>query len=114
MIVDAKTAAAIERGESFTPGGWATFDDVTSVAIDMRQRSAITGGFKDPKSGPFYVVQMEITQPVQSNIGFVGPQTDTTGGLLRGGGTQVQFDEVIKGAARNSFMRPAARPVLLQ
>ncbi len=113
MIVDAKTAAAIKSGESFTPGGWATFDDVASVALDMRQRSAITGGFKDPKTGPFYVVQMEITQPVQSNIGFVGAQIDIGGGLLRGGGTQVQFDEAIKGAARNSFMRPAASPVLL-
>jgi filamentous hemagglutinin len=110
MIVDAKTAKAIENDKSFVPGGWATFDDVKSVAVDMRQKSAITKEFKNPNDGPFFVVEMEITQPIKSNIGFVGQQTDTTGGLLRGGGTQVQFDEAIKGIDRNSFLKPTALP----
>lgn len=110
MIVDAKTAEAIKDGRTFTPGGWATFDDVNLVAADMRQKAAITGQFKKPTDEPFYVIQMEITQPVTSNIGFVGKQTETTGGLLRGGGTQVQFDETIKGVDRNAVLKVVSQP----
>ncbi len=93
VVVDQKTAQAIKDGLPYTLGGWATFDDVDSVAVSMRQRMAISGGFKDPKDGPFYVVRVEIIKPVQANIGFVGPQTDRGGGLLRGGGSQVQLDD---------------------
>jgi filamentous hemagglutinin len=114
MIVDAKTADAIKKGDPIIPGGWATFDDVNSVAVDMRQQAAITSQFKKPTDGPFYVIEMEITQPVTSNIGFVGKQTDTTGGLLRGGGTQVQFDEAIKGMDRNTFIKAISLPKPLQ
>ncbi len=114
MIIDAKTADAIKKGDPITPGGWATFDNIGSVAGDMRQRAAITSQFKPASDGPFYVIEMEITRPVNSSIGFVGKQTDTTGGLLRGGGTQVQFDESIKGADRNFFLKPTSQPKVLQ
>jgi hypothetical protein len=57
---------------------------------------------------------MEVTQPVKSNIGFVGRQAETTGGMLRGGGTQVQFDEAIKGADRNLFLKPTSLPQVLK
>ena len=67
-------------------------------------------GSRKPTYGLFFVVEMEITQPIKSNIGFVGKQTDTTGGLLRGGGTQVQFDETITGMNRNSFIKPTTLP----
>lgn len=87
MIVDAKTAEAIKDQLPFTPGGWATFDNVSSISTDMRQRTAITNQFKPSSDGPFYVVEMKITQPVKSNIGFSGKQTDTAGGTLCGGGT---------------------------
>ena len=110
MIVDAKTADAIKKGDQIIPGGWATFDSVNSTAVDMRQRAAITSQFKPTSGGPFYVVEMEITLPVKSNIGFVGKQTETTGSLLRGGGTQVQFDEAIKGVERNTFMKVISSP----
>ena len=112
MIVDAKTAEAMRRGHvnDVVPGGWATFDDVKSVATDMRQQAAITNQFKPSSDGPFYVVEMEITQPVKSNIGFVGKQTETTGRLLRGGGTQVQFDEAIRGKDRLNFLKPVSAP----
>jgi len=115
MIVDAKTADAIaeRRMDVVVPGGWATFDDVKSVATDVRQRAAITSQFKPSTDGPFYVVEMEITQPVKSNVGFVGKQTETTGGSLRGGGTQVQFDEAIKGKDRQTFLKPVSVPKLL-
>ncbi|WP_428852357.1 hypothetical protein [Imbroritus primus] len=114
MIVDAKTADAIKKGDSIVPGGWATFDDVTSTAIDMRQRAAITNQFKPNGDGPFYMVEMEITQPISSNIGFVGKQTDTAGSLLRGGGTQIQFDEAYKGIERNTFLKIVSTPKPLQ
>jgi filamentous hemagglutinin len=113
MIVDAKTAEAIKDQRPFVPGGWATFDDVSSTAVDMRQRSAITNQFKPTSDGPFYVVEMEVTRPVNSTIGFVGKQTEGAGGLLRGGGTQVQFDETIKGMNRNSILKPVSQPKLL-
>lgn len=80
----------------------------------MRQQAAITSQFKRPSDGPFYVVEMEITKPVTSNVGFVGKQTETTGGLLRGGGTQVQFDETIRGIDRNGFLKPVSQPKLLK
>ncbi len=113
MIVDAKTADAIKKGDPITPGGWASFDSVNSVAGDMRQRAAITNQFKPDSDGPFYVVEMVITQPVKSNIGFVGKQTENTGELLRGGATQVQFDEAIKAADRNYFLKIISKPKLL-
>ncbi len=55
MIVDAKTAQAIaeNRIEKITPGGWATFDDVTSISLDVRQRAAITTQFKKERGWPF-------------------------------------------------------------
>ena len=70
--------------------------------------------FKPTADGPFYVVEMEITNPINSTIGFVGKQTDGTAGLLRGGGTQVQFDETVKGLNRNSFLNPVSQPKLLK
>jgi filamentous hemagglutinin len=91
MIVDAKTAEAIKDKRPFVPGGWVTFDEITSAAVDMRQQSAISTKCKPDADGPFYVVEMEITQPVTSNVGFVSKQTEVNGAVLRGGGTQVQF-----------------------
>ena len=110
MIIDAKTADMIKKGEPIIPGGWATFDDVNSVGMDMRQRSAVLTQFKPTDTGPFSVVEMEITKPVKANVGFVGRQVESTNVLLRGGGTQVQFDESIIGASRNSFLKIASEP----
>jgi filamentous hemagglutinin len=114
MIVDAKTALAISRGDAITPGGWATFDTVSLQATDMRQRAAITNQFKPSSDGPFFVVEMEIIRPVNSIIGFVGKQADTTGSVLRGGGTQIQFDETIKGKDRNTFLKVTSEPEALR
>ncbi len=80
----------------------------------MRLRTAITSQFKPAEDVPFYVVEMEITHPVNSKIGFVGKQTETTGFTLRGGGTQVQFDEAIKGKNRNTFLKVISEPMALQ
>jgi filamentous hemagglutinin len=115
MIIDAKTAGAIQRGhiEDVAPGGWATFDPVKSVAEDMRQRAAITRAFKPSSQGPFFVVEMEIIQPIKSNIGFVGKQESGVEGLMRGGGSQIQFDESISGKGRLKFVKPSSLPVPL-
>ena len=115
MIVDAKTAQAIADGrfEKIVPGGWATFDDVETVAADVRQRAAITTQFKKSVDGKFYVVEMEVMQPLNSSVGFVGAQKEVTGGLLQGGGTQVHFDETIKGKDRWNFFKPSSSPKLL-
>jgi filamentous hemagglutinin len=115
MIVDAKTAQAITEAkfEKIAPGGWATFDDIATVAVDVRQRTAISTRFKQPTDGKFYVVELEVTKPLKSNIGFVGAQIEVTAGLLRGGGTQVHFDEAIKGQDRWNFFRPSSSPKFL-
>jgi filamentous hemagglutinin len=110
MIAYRKSAEAIKDQLPFTPGGWATFDNVSSIATDMRQRAAITSQFKSNSEGPFYVVEMKIIAAVNSNIGFVGKQTESDGNLLRGGGKQIQFDDSINGMDRNSFLKPVSEP----
>ena len=64
-------------------------------------------------AGKFYVVELEVTKLLKSNIGFVGAQKEVTAGLLRGGGTQVHFDEAIKGKDRWNFFKPFSSPKLL-
>ncbi|MFY9479353.1 MAG: hemagglutinin repeat-containing protein [Aquabacterium sp.] len=129
MIVDAPTAKLIERAiaqgsEDFSQvrlGGWATFDDVSSTAIDLRQRAAVTGEFKPSTDGPFYVVELEVQKPLASNIGFAGSQinkeklSDGTianlGTLLRGGATQAEF--LIPASERIQYLKPVSSPKLL-
>lgn len=115
MIVDKSTATAIveERVDKVVLGGWATFDEVQSVAVDMRQRAAILSKFKPQSDGPFYVIELEITQPIRSSIGFVGAQAEASGSVLLGGGTQVRIDEAVKSTERLQFMRPVGAPRLL-
>ena len=69
--------------------------------------------FAGEMAGKFYVVELEVTKPLKSNIGFVGAQKEVTAGLLRGGGTQVHFDEAIKGKDRWNFFKPFSSPKLL-
>lgn len=63
-------------------GGWATFDNVTSQAY-ARNQLAITNEFKKDVS---YVIEVEITKPVQAQVGVVGKQTGSVGG-----GNQLNF-----------------------
>ncbi len=114
MIIDAKTAEAISIGDNSRLGGWATFDGVNYLNTDMRQRAAITSQFKPSADGPFYVVEMEITNPVKSNIGFTGMQKDQAAVTLRGGATQIQFDESIAGNKRSEFLKIVSEPKLLK
>jgi hypothetical protein len=72
-------------------------------------RSSVAGEM----AGKFYVVELEVTKPLKSNIGFVGAQKEVTAGLLRGGGTQVHFDEATKGQDRWNFSKPSSSPKLL-
>ncbi len=114
MIVDAKTAEAIDIGDSFTLGGWATFDNATSLSTDMRQRAAITSQFKPSADGPFYVVEMEVISPIKSKVGFAGKQVDQNTLTLRGGASQIHFDETIAGKDRHTFLKPVSEPRLLK
>ncbi len=114
MIVDAKAAQAIDVGDNFTLGGWATFDNATSLSTDMRQRAAITSLFKPSTDGPFYVVEMEVTSPIKSKIGFAGEQMDQNARTLRGGASQIHFDETIAGKDRHTFLKPVSEPRLLK
>lgn len=130
MIVDASTAMAIDRaisqgGVDFSKvrlGGWATFDDAASTANDSRQRAAVTGEFKPSTSGPFYVVELEVERPLESNIGFAGPQINkeklpdgslsNLGTLLRGGATQAEF--LMPASERIKYLKPVSMPKLLE
>ena len=64
-------------------GGWATFDSVPNQAY-ARNQLAITPAFK-PNVG--YVIEIEITKPIQAQVGLVGSQ----GGAAVGGGNQLNF-----------------------
>jgi filamentous hemagglutinin len=113
MIVDVRTSDIIKKGDPLVLGAWATFDDVNLVATDMRQRMAIVSQFKPTTVGPFSVVEVEIIKPVKVNIGFVGRQLEPTGALLRGGGTQIHFDEAIIGGNRNTFLKIVSQPKIM-
>lgn len=64
--------------------------------------------------GKLYVVELGVMQPLKSNIGFVGFQKEITGESLRGGGTQIHFDETIQGKDRWNFLKPTSSPKLLK
>lgn len=64
----------------------------------MRQNMALSETFrgKAPSDGPFYVVELQVTKPMEVNVGFVGPQTDIPNAFAgakyyTGGGTQIQI-----------------------
>ncbi len=114
MIVDRATADSINEAlatgklDKFKLGGWGTFDDVNTVAADMRQRAGITKQFKPNDQGPFYVVDMEVQRPLNANIGFAGPQKDGVG-TLRGGATQAEF-LIPSGEPRIEYLKPLSAP----
>jgi filamentous hemagglutinin len=124
MIIDADTAKGIsdaQRSGDFSKvnlGGWATFDDVSSIAVDMRQRAANTGEFKPSSSGPFYVVELDVKKPVQANLGYAGEQLNkellpnrtllTTNSTLRGGASHAEF--LIPRDMRTTYLRPTSAP----
>lgn len=76
--------------------------------------TAMLNKFKSPSDGPFHLIELEVMQPLKSNIGFVGKQVETAGGLLRGGGAQIQFDEKVLGKDRINFLKPVSQPLLLK
>lgn len=84
MVVDERAFRSIEKGETGRAfGSWATFDNVPSQAY-ARNQLAITPEFKQNVG---YVVEVEITRPIQAQIGVVGSQ----GGTAGGGGNQLNF-----------------------
>jgi filamentous hemagglutinin len=118
MIVDESNAAnitkAMQSGDfsNLPLGGWATFDDVKSVPIEMRQKAAITSQFKPQSSGPFYVVDLEIQKPLNANIGFAGSQRDVATNL-RGGSTQAEF-LIPSNEKRGNYLKPISLPKKLE
>ncbi|MDO9053145.1 MAG: DUF637 domain-containing protein [Gallionella sp.] len=84
MVVSKTDFDAIRSGDTSQAfGGWATFDNVTSQAY-ARNQLAITPGFKQDVG---YVIEIEITKPIQAQVGLVGSQ----GGAAGGGGNQLNF-----------------------
>ncbi|KGF78164.1 hypothetical protein IA69_32030, partial [Massilia sp. JS1662] len=65
-------------------GGWATFDDVPNAAY-ARNQLAITSDLT-AKSGPLYVVDVQVTRAINAQVGTVGAQ-----GTASGGGNQLHF-----------------------
>lgn len=114
MIVDESGVASITKAFQFGDfgnvklGGWATFDDVKSVAVDMRQNAAITNQFKPTSNGPFHVVELEVQKTLNANIGFAGPQQDLVTNL-RGGATQAEF-LISSTEKRTDYLKPVSMP----
>jgi hypothetical protein len=63
-------------------GGWATFDNVPNQAY-ARNELALT---QEMKGNVGYVVEVEITRPINAQVGVVGGQ-----GTAAGGGNQLHF-----------------------
>ncbi|GAA4346844.1 hypothetical protein GCM10023165_31650 [Variovorax defluvii] len=89
MVVDERSFYSLmdlsgraDIGKSF--GGWATFDDVPNAAY-ARNQLAITSDLTE-KSGSLYVVDVQLTKPVNAQVGQVGAQ-----GTAVGGGNQLHF-----------------------
>lgn len=85
MVVDKATYEALTTpgaDSSRALGGWATFDDVKSASY-ARNELAITSEMKTDVS---YVIEVELTRPVNAKVGIVGPQ-----GGAAGGGNQIHF-----------------------
>jgi filamentous hemagglutinin len=88
MVVTEAQFKTYEKTGVLPMGGWATFDDVASQAA-ARQDLALLSQFK---SDVKYVIEYEVIKPLKAEIGFVGKQTEPSGQLLRGGGTQAAFE----------------------
>jgi len=84
MVVDETTYLNyVNRGETkMLFGGWATFDNVPNQAY-ARNQLAISSDMK-PNAG--YVIEVEITKPINAQVGVVGAQ-----GSASGGGNQLHF-----------------------
>jgi filamentous hemagglutinin len=127
MIVDKITADAINEAvakgdfSKVRLGGWATFDNVSSTAIDLRQKAAVTGEFKPSANGPFFAVELEVQKPLESNIGFAGAQINkeklpdgtliNLETVLRGGATQAEF--LIPATERIQYLKPTSIAIQL-
>jgi hypothetical protein len=81
VITEEQYRLLVEEGKPAF-GSWVTFDDVPNQAY-ARNQLAITSGMKSDVS---YVVELELTQPVNAKIGVVGGQ-----GSAVGGGNQVHL-----------------------
>ncbi len=76
MVVNKEAYDQLGAGNMNFVGNWASFDNVPNQAF-ARNNLAITKGFKEDVG---YVVELEITKPVNAQIGVVGSQGAATGG----------------------------------
>jgi hypothetical protein len=76
MVVSKDAYDQLGAGNMNFVGNWASFDNVPNQAF-ARNNLAITKGFKEDVG---YVVELEITKPVNAQIGVVGSQGAATGG----------------------------------
>lgn len=76
----------------------------------------LTEGFKATSTGPFYVVEFQVTKSMPANIGFIGPQPGNGTGVgahalepakYGGGGTQIQLTDY---GQRGSYLRMLQPP----
>ena len=102
MVIDEKQKlnmeSATKKGENPSQylGGWATQEPINSIT-DMRQRLAVTEGFKpsildDGTPNKFYVVEFEVQAGVGIREGIAGTMYDgKTGQVMPGGVKQINF-----------------------
>ena len=85
MVVTEATFYDIEaRNFSKAFGGWGTFDNFPNSAYAQNQL-AMTSGLTS-KSGGLYVVNIQVTKPINAQFGIVCPQESAAGG-----GNQLHF-----------------------
>jgi hypothetical protein len=84
LVVNESAFNSIRAGEFDRAfGGWGTFDEIPNVTY-ARNQLAITSDMK--AVGRLYVVEVQIVQPINAQIGVVGAQ-----GSAVGGGNQLHF-----------------------
>ena len=114
MYVNAATAEEIRNGQKSGLGGWATFDAPVQSVSQMRQNLVLSEAFrgKSDLDGPFYVVEIQVTQRMRVNVGYVGPQDQAATTAIgakayQGGGTQIQLVDFDN---RASFIKVIGTP----
>lgn len=111
MVVDRKTAEMLRRNNMSKVGNWIGFDASKSVDKDMRQGFAVTSQFKPEDAGPFYNVELEVTKPLETHIGFAGPQKDGNA-VLEGGRLQGQI--LIPHSEKADHLKVIGQPTKLE
>ncbi|SFX66479.1 hemagglutinin repeat-containing protein [Marinospirillum alkaliphilum] len=92
QIVDTNTQEQLAVGSNMALGRWASTDPLPNTTQAARDVTAVKKEWKNDDGGPLYVVEIEVTDPVNVNRGSARPVYDERlDRELPGQTTQVEF-----------------------